>query len=139
MALHIATAKQVPAPCAMGCVFAVPSSTLAAMRKADAGREESGRMASDMKRDMIALLPRLRRFARSLTRNSSEADDLVQDACLRALSRAQQWDRSQPLDRWMFAITRNLWISEMRKRTVRQGEGHFADPQIARDGKHPAV
>lgn len=80
-------------------------------------------VSSDMKTDLIALLPRLRRFARSLTRSMTEADDLVQEACLRALSRSDQWDRSQPLDRWMFRITRNLWISEIRKRGVRMGQG----------------
>jgi len=82
-----------------------------------------GTLATDMKRDLVALLPRLRRFARSLTRSATEADDLVQDACLRALSRADQWDPTQPLDRWMFRITRNLWISEIRKRQVRLGQG----------------
>lgn len=80
-------------------------------------------VSSDLKRDLIALLPRLRRFARSLTRSMPEADDLVQEACLRALSRSDQWDPSQPLDRWMFRITRNLWISELRKRGVRIGQG----------------
>lgn len=80
-------------------------------------------VSSDMKIELIALLPRLRRFARSLTRSMTEADDLVQEACLRALSRSDQWDRSQPLDRWMFRITRNLWISEIRKRGVRMGQG----------------
>lgn len=80
-------------------------------------------MAADLKREMIALLPRLRRFARTLTRSVPEADDLVQEACLRALARADQWDRAQPLDRWLFRITRNLWISEIRKRNVRIGAG----------------
>ena len=80
-------------------------------------------VSDDLKRGLIALLPRLRRFARSLTRSVSEADDLVQEACLRALSRSHQWDPVQPLDRWMFRITRNLWISEMRKRKVRLGQG----------------
>lgn len=78
----------------------------------------------DIKNDLIALLPRLRRFARSLTRSTVEADDLVQDACLRALSRSDQWDPAQPLDRWVFRIMRNLWISEIRKRSVRLGQGH---------------
>lgn len=81
-------------------------------------------VSTDLKRDLIALLPRLRRFARGLTRSVPEADDLVQEACVRALTRADQWDRSQPLDRWMFRITRNLWISEIRKRGVRLGQGH---------------
>ena len=70
-------------------------------------------MANDIRADLIALLPRLRRFARTLTRSVPEADDLVQDACLRAIDRAAQWDR----------ITRNLWISEIRKRNVRTGTG----------------
>ena len=81
-------------------------------------------LSTELKPALIAFLPRLRRFARSLTRSVSEADDLVQDACLRALSRSEQWDPSQPLDRWMFRITRNLWISEIRKRKVRLGQGH---------------
>lgn len=80
-------------------------------------------LSNELKRDLIALLPRLRRFARSLTRSATEADDLVQEACLRALSRHDQWDPTQPLDRWMFRITRNLWISEIRKRQVRLGQG----------------
>ena len=80
-------------------------------------------MSADMKSDLIALLPRLRRFARSLTRSVPEADDLVQEACLRALSRSDQWDPTQPLDRWVFRIARNLWISEIRKRGVRMGQG----------------
>ncbi|MEM9973007.1 MAG: RNA polymerase sigma factor [Pseudomonadota bacterium] len=81
-------------------------------------------VSNDLKRDLIALLPRLRRFARTLTRSAAEADDLVQEACLRALTRAEQWDPSQPLDRWVFRIARNLWVSEIRKRGVRVGHGH---------------
>ncbi|MEL7343955.1 MAG: RNA polymerase sigma factor [Pseudomonadota bacterium] len=81
-------------------------------------------MTQDIRTDLIALLPRLRRFARTLTRSVVEADDLVQDACLRAIDRAAQWDRTQPLDRWVFRIMRNLWVSELRKRVVRTGTGH---------------
>lgn len=80
-------------------------------------------VSQDLKRDLIAMLPRLRRFARSLTRSAPEADDLVQEACLRAIARADQWDPAQPLDRWVFRILRNQWISELRKRSVRMGEG----------------
>ncbi len=99
--------------------LAMPSHSVQSPR--DLGHEDDG--VTDLKQDMIALLPRLRRFARTLTKSVPEADDLVQEACLRALSRSNQWDPSQPLDRWMFRITRNLWISEIRKRTVRTGEG----------------
>jgi len=81
-------------------------------------------MTSDQfKAEMIALLPRLRRFALSLTRSGPDADDLLQEACTTALQRWQQFDPAQPFDRWMFRIVRNLWISEVRKRQVRLGQG----------------
>lgn len=97
------------------------------------GVRETGRRCVDaeltetarLRQDMIALLPRLRRFARTLTRSAAEADDLVQDVCLKALDKADQWDQSQPLDRWMFRIARNQWISELRKQKVRLGEGQI--------------
>ncbi|MFQ1702163.1 RNA polymerase sigma factor [Loktanella agnita] len=77
------------------------------------------------KTDMIGLLPRLRRFAISLTRSGPDADDLLQDACTTALQKWHHYDPAQPLDRWMFRVIRNLWISEIRKRKVRQGEGQI--------------
>ncbi|GAB5459915.1 RNA polymerase sigma factor [Hoeflea alexandrii] len=76
------------------------------------------------KTELIGLLPRLRRFALSLTRSVPDADDLVQDACAAALQKWHHYDPAQPLDRWMFRIIRNLWISEIRKRQIRQGKGH---------------
>jgi RNA polymerase sigma-70 factor, ECF subfamily len=93
--------------------------------KAD-GNEASVTTPDQFKTEMIGLLPRLRRFALSLTRSASDADDLVQDACAAALQKWHQYDPGQPLDRWMFRIIRNLWISEIRKRQVRQGQGHVA-------------
>ena len=75
------------------------------------------------KTEMISLLPRLRRFALSLTRSGPDADDLLQDACTTALQKWQQYDPAQPFDRWMFRVVRNLWVSEIRKRKVRQGQG----------------
>jgi RNA polymerase sigma-70 factor, ECF subfamily len=80
---------------------------------------------ASLRKDLVALLPRLRRFAVSLTRNPADADDLVQDACIRAIAQSAQWDPSQGLDRWVFRILRNLWISEVRKRQVRLGAGHI--------------
>lgn len=96
-----------------------------------------------MKSELIAILPRLRRFARSMTRSVAEADDLVQDACLRALDKADQWDPAQPLDRWVFRIARNLWISEIRKQKVRMGQGQVpaeeASELISRETGEAAV
>jgi RNA polymerase sigma-70 factor, ECF subfamily len=91
--------------------------------------------AEDLGEEIVALLPRLRRFARSLTGHPQEADDLVQIAIERALSRASQLRRDLPLAGWMFGILRNAWIDESRSRGRRNrlfapeelGE-HVADP-----------
>ena len=65
---------------------------------------------------IIALLPRLRRFARNLTRNPHDADDVVQIGVERALARLDQWRSDARLDSWMFKIVRNAWIDELRAR-----------------------
>jgi RNA polymerase sigma-70 factor, ECF subfamily len=68
---------------------------------------------------IIELLPRLRRFARNLTRDPHDADDVVQIAIERALTRLDQWHRDARLDSWLFRIVRNAWIDEMRSRARR--------------------
>jgi RNA polymerase sigma-70 factor (ECF subfamily) len=83
------------------------------------------------KTELIGLLPRLRRFALSLTRSGPDADDLLQDACAAALQKWEQYDPAQPLDRWMFRIVRNMWISEIRKRKTRLGEGQIPAEEAA--------
>src|SRR5580704_18118002 len=65
---------------------------------------------------IIDLLPRLRRFARNLTRNPHDADDVVQIAVERALARLDQWRSDARLNSWMFKIVRNAWIDELRAR-----------------------
>ena len=65
---------------------------------------------------IVALLPRLRRFARNLARNPHDADDVVQIAVERALTRLDQWRSDARLDSWMFKIVRNAWIDELRWR-----------------------
>jgi RNA polymerase sigma-70 factor, ECF subfamily len=75
---------------------------------------------SDEIRDrMVAVLPRLRRFAYALTGNSEQADDLVQDACLRALSRIELWQPGTRLDSWMYRIAQNIWLDRLRANKVR--------------------
>ena len=70
--------------------------------------------------DVVALLPRLRRFARAITRNREDADDLVQLAVERALLRLDQWQAGTRLDSWMFMIMKNAWIDEVRSRVRRE-------------------
>jgi RNA polymerase sigma-70 factor (ECF subfamily) len=69
-----------------------------------------------IREEIERLLPRLRRFARNLTRNRADADDLLQGAVERALLHAGQWRRDTRLDGWMFKIVRNAWIDEVRSR-----------------------
>ena len=66
-----------------------------------------------------ALLPRLRRFARALARHAADADDVVQVAIERALTRSEQWNPAMRLESWMFGIIRNAWIDETRSRKRR--------------------
>jgi RNA polymerase sigma factor (sigma-70 family) len=66
--------------------------------------------------DMIALLPRLRRFAHALARSPSDADDLCQATVERALKAREQWQPGTRLDSWMYRIMRNQWIDETRAR-----------------------
>ncbi len=63
---------------------------------------------------MVAFLPRLRRFAYGLSGDFAQADDLVQDACVRALTHRDQWQPGTKFESWMFRITQNLWIDKRR-------------------------
>jgi len=73
----------------------------------------------DFGRELAALLPRLRRFARSLTYAAADADDLVQLSLERALNARTQWQPGTRLDAWMYRIMKNAWIDETRARTRR--------------------
>ncbi len=66
-------------------------------------------------------IPRLRRFAYSLTRNGATADDLVQDTLERALARWHLRRRHGSVRAWLFAIQRNLFLDSLRQRG-RRGE-----------------
>ena len=70
-------------------------------------------------RELLTLLPRLRRFAHALARDRADADDLLQAALERALKARDQWAPGTRLDSWMMRIVRNCWIDEMRSRVRR--------------------
>lgn len=63
-----------------------------------------------------ALLPRLWRFAITLTKNGTQAEDLVQDTCVRVLDRAHLFRPGTHLDRWCFTVMANLFRSDLRKK-----------------------
>lgn len=85
-------------------------------------RLDSRKMASaadQTRADIVAMLPRLRRFARALTGQTADADDVVQIALERALKRLDQFQAGTRLDAWLFSIVRNAWIDETRARARR--------------------
>ena len=69
-----------------------------------------------LREQIVDLLPRLRRFARTLARDPHDADDLVQVAVERALAKSEQLRPDSRLSSWMFGILRNAWIDETRTR-----------------------
>jgi RNA polymerase sigma-70 factor (ECF subfamily) len=69
--------------------------------------------------EIAALLPRMRRFARAITFNREDADDLVQVAMERAIGHSEQWQAGTRLDSWIFRIIKNAWIDEVRSRARR--------------------
>jgi RNA polymerase sigma-70 factor (ECF subfamily) len=69
---------------------------------------------------ILELLPKLRRFARSLTRNPHDADDLLQGALERALTHLEQWQADTRLDSWLYTIVKHAWIDELRSRARRE-------------------
>lgn len=87
--------------------------------------------ATPLHGEIAALLPRLRRFARSIVYHRDDADDLVQVTVERALNHSAQWEVGTRLDSWMFRIMKNAWIDEVRSRIRR--ENIFA-PEAA--GEH---
>jgi RNA polymerase sigma-70 factor, ECF subfamily len=77
------------------------------------------RVSDGFREVMIAFLPRLSRFAYSLTGNAEQRDDLVQDTCLRAWARRDQWQAGTRLESWMFRIAQNLWRDRLRTEKFR--------------------
>jgi len=86
--------------------------------------------------ELTQLLPRLRRFAHTLSRNGADADDLTQATIERALRSREQWQPGTRLDSWLYRIMRNLWIDTARACTRR--EKHEAPEEEAQSvGEDP--
>ena len=91
--------------------------------------------------ELVALLPRLRRFAHGLSRSPADADDLTQATIERALRSRDQWQPGTRLDSWAYRIMRNLWIDTARARSRKdkveapeeEGERVGEDPTPAMD------
>ena len=84
---------------------------------------------SDFGRLIEAELPRLRRYARALTRDATRADDLVQSCLTRALAKRHLWQPGTDLRAWLFTILHNQHVNDVR-RSVHEGV-HVAVEEMA--------
>src|SRR5215471_20933935 len=60
-------------------------------------------------------IPRLRRYARALTRDSNRADDLVQDTLVRGLAKTHLWEPGTDIRAWLFTIMHNQYVNSIRR------------------------
>jgi RNA polymerase sigma-70 factor, ECF subfamily len=75
---------------------------------------------TNLHRSIEAEIPRLKRYARVLTRDVLAADDLVQDCLARALGKLHLWQQGSDMRAWLFAILHNEYVNQVRH-SVRQG------------------
>jgi RNA polymerase sigma-70 factor (ECF subfamily) len=92
-------------------------------------------VSQTFQRDLVALVPKLRRFALSLAGNAADGDDLVQAACEKALRNRDQFQEGTRLDSWMYRIVQTLWLDDLRKRKVRGPTLDPADIDFGDEGK----
>ncbi|MEQ1716797.1 MAG: RNA polymerase sigma factor [Hyphomicrobium sp.] len=81
----------------------------------------------DLRSEIVAMLPRLRRFCMGIARNGDVGDDLCQATIERALSRADQFELGTRLDSWMYRIAQNIMIDSARRTRTRGVEVEVDD------------
>jgi RNA polymerase sigma-70 factor (ECF subfamily) len=84
---------------------------------------------SEFARRLEAEIPRLRRYARALTRDVARADDLVQSCLLRAIDKQELWERGTDLRAWLLTILHNQHVNEVR-RSMREGSAIALDEDL---------
>ncbi len=67
------------------------------------------------KRELVALIPHLRAFARTLAGDPASADDLAQDAMIKAWDARASYQMGTNMKAWTFMILRNQFYSEKRR------------------------
>jgi RNA polymerase sigma-70 factor (ECF subfamily) len=77
-----------------------------------------------LEREIVTLMPALRRFARTFERSPSDVEDLVQDAVVKALGNLHQFHEGSSMKSWLFTIIRNVYCSKYKinKRFVLCGD-----------------
>ena len=103
------------------------------------GEEQVNIADPTLRRQIAALVPDLRAFARFLARDRATADDIVQDSIVRALAAIEQFQPGTNLKAWLFTILRNQFYEQgrRRKREASALRSRF-DPGLAIDPEQDA-
>jgi RNA polymerase sigma-70 factor (ECF subfamily) len=86
--------------------------TLPAVGLSIAGKEPQ---VDDIKWLMAREIPRLRRYAHSLTANTDSADDLVQDCLERAIRKRHLWRRHGSIRNWLYRVLYNVFLNQVQQ------------------------
>src|ERR1700756_1675100 len=90
-----------------------PQSAMGGVHQREVQMSEFGRL---LERE----IPRMRRYARALTRNTVKSDDLVQNSLIRALEKQHLWQPGSNLRAWLFTILHNQYVNDVRRK-MREG------------------
>ncbi len=93
---------------------------------------------SPLRDDLVAAIPNMRAFAISLCGNRDRADDLVQEALVKAWNHLNSFEVGTNMKAWLFTILRNAYFSELRKtkREVADSDGLIAARVAIPAGQH---
>lgn len=87
--------------------------------------------------ELVVEMPKLRKFASKLTRNNSEADDLLQSTLLRALEKADYFETGTDLFKWSSKIMYNIFVTDYRRKvkfeTQYDPESHIENRSVEPD------
>lgn len=90
--------------------------------------------AANLRNEIVCMIPALRAFARTLTRNAVDADDLLQESLVKALAHLAQFVPGTNLKAWLFTIERNTFYTQYNKRrreslsVLEEADGVIAEP-----------
>ena len=100
---------------------------------------EKGTVMSEFGRLIEQEIPRLRRYARALTRDIEQADDLVQNCLVRALAKERLWQFGTNLRAWLFTVLHNGHINSVRRSIREQTDAVAATESFARAQSEPSA
>lgn len=102
-----------------------------------AGKETGTYKGADFADQLCQHIPALRVYARALSRNVVDADDLVQDCLVKAMEKSHLWRAGSNLKAWLFTILRNLFINKYRRTRARPVKVSFDDHYEEQLGANP--